>query len=107
MAAVHDGPGQSYLMPGLRFDAPSIKMVPATGAKECIPACRGVEDCTGFSWSPNGGGQCWLKQWTGTAAARSGFVSGHFSRRASCACELRRGVALRASGTGRAAAAAD
>lgn len=101
VAAVHDGPGQSYLMPGLRFDAPSIKMVPATGAKECIPACRGVEDCTGFSWSPNGGGQCWLKQWTGTAAARSGFVSGHFSRRASCACELRRGVALRASGTGR------
>ena len=46
------------------------------------------------TWAPQEGGTCWLKQWAGTAVHREGFVSGHFSRRASCACRVRQATAL-------------
>ena len=91
---VHDGPGQCFIMRDVRFDAPSIKRVAAAAPQQCCAACRAVEYCTGFSWSPADGGACWLKQWTGTPTARNGFVSGHFSRKACCGCELRHGVTV-------------
>ena len=95
VGANEDGPGNCFLMPQVRFDAPSIKMVPASAATECCRLCKGVAYCTAFSWSPQDGGACWLKQWTGTATFRDGFISGHFGRRASCACDVSHNTALR------------
>ena len=96
----HEGHGHCFTMPGVRFDAPSIKMMLAPAPEQCCTLCSTVEYCAAFSWSPADGGTCWLKQWTGTAVARHGFVSGHFGRRATCACEVRRDVAIELVATG-------
>ena len=93
--AIGDGPGHCYLMPGVRYDAPSIKMIPASTPQACCALCTGTEYCTGFTWAPNG--QCWLKQWMGTAVNRPGYVSGHFGREASCACDATPNARLRSN----------
>ena len=86
VGVINDAPGKCFLMHSIRFDAPSIKQVAAAEAKECCKMCRNFDYCTSFTWAPQDGGTCWLKQWTGTAVYRKGFTSGHFGRRASCAC---------------------
>lgn len=91
---ISDDPGQCFMLSETRFDAPSIKKVKATAPGHCCAACREAKYCTAFSWSSADGGVCWLKQWSGTAVPRSGFVSGHFGRHASCGCDMRHNAAI-------------
>ena len=95
-AQIRESGGQCFLMQHVRFDAPSIKVVKATEAKECCGLCQAASYCSAFSWSPEDGGTCYLKQWSGTATQRDEYVSGHFARRASCACHVRKNTTLRA-----------
>ena len=94
---IDSGPGKCSLLRGVRFDAPSIKVVAAPTGRACCRACRAAEYCNAFSWRRGAGegvGRCWLKQWAGTAYAEASYVSGHFSRQAACGCAVTRKVAL-------------
>ena len=102
------------LVRGVRYDAPSIAVVAARSGRACCKKCRQAEYCNAFSWraggpkadegdkedgggGSNGGGTCWLKQWAGTAYSEHEYVSGHFSRRAVCGCDLMRDHAINGS----------
>eukprot|EP00966_Prymnesium_polylepis_P029530 686134-Prymnesium_polylepis.1 len=69
-------------------------MVAAERPRDCCSACLRTEYCNAFNWYD---GNCYLKQWSGTAVQREGSVAGHFSREASCGCETAQGVAINSS----------
>ena len=96
--AVGDRPGHCYLMPDTRFDAPSIKALPAESPRDCCALCSATEHCASFSWAPQTR-QCWLKQWSGTAVHRLGYVSGHFDRESICSCQINTNARLRINST--------
>ena len=102
------------LVRGVRYDAPSIAVVAARSGRACCKKCRQAQYCNAFSWRAggpkadesgradeggggSGGGTCWLKQWAGTAYSEPEYVSGHFSRRAVCGCDLMRDHAINGS----------
>ena len=88
------GAGTCFLQQDLRYDAPSIRMVPSSEPNSCCDLCSQTKHCAAFSWAPTDGGVCWLKQWAGTALQRRGFVSGHFGRASLCACRRLNGSRL-------------